>query len=89
MKPPLCTNERTDPWGPEFRRHHEALINERIAKNELKREAQWTEAIAVGSEALVHEVASLVKGRQQLEIEGTGQTWTLNKATVSFCYGSV
>jgi putative transposase len=30
----------------EFRQYYEALIGERIAKDELRREAQWTETIA-------------------------------------------
>jgi putative transposase len=50
----------------EFRQHYEALIKERIAKDERKREAQWTEAIAVGSEKFVREMAAVIKGRQQL-----------------------
>jgi len=34
----------------EFSQHFEALMEERIAKDELKRQPKWTEAIAVGSE---------------------------------------
>ena len=40
----------------DFRRQYEALILQRIAKDELKRDPGWTEAIAVGSEGYVREM---------------------------------
>ena len=62
-----------------FRQHYEALIQERIAKDELKREREWTEAIAVGSEPFVREMAGVIRGRQRLLIEGEGDIWTLKE----------
>ena len=44
-----------------------------------KRDLQWTEPIAVGSEGVVREVAARIKGRQRLEIEGTGDRGALKE----------
>jgi len=68
----------------EFKRHYDALITERIAKGNLTREPKWTEAIAVGSEEYVRQVADQIKGRQQVEITGSGQTWALHDAGTSY-----
>ena len=70
----------------DFRRQYEALILERIAKGELKREPGWTEAIAVGSEGYVREMESGIRGRQQLTIESVDGLWTLKEAVAP--YGS-
>jgi len=68
----------------EFRQHYEGLISERLAKDQLGREPEWTEAIAVGSEKFVRETAEYIKGRQQLEIDSVGDTWTLKERTASY-----
>jgi hypothetical protein len=64
----------------EFRQHFEALIQERIAKDILKREPEWTEAIAVGTEKSVGDIAGVTRGRQHLVIESQRDTWTLKEA---------
>lgn len=68
----------------DFRRHYDALIAERIAQGNLKREPKWTESIAVGSEDYVRQVADQIKGRQQLEITGQGNSWILRDASTSY-----
>ena len=68
----------------EFRRHYEGLINERIAKEELSRQPQWTEAIAVGTEKFVRQIAEETRGERQLGIEGAGETWTLKKLAAPY-----
>ena len=68
----------------EFRQHYEELILERIAKDDLKRDPRWTEAIAVGSEGFVRQMAELIRGRQKLEINGTSGTWTLEEAEIPY-----
>ena len=68
----------------EFRQHYEERIMERIAKDEMKREPEWTEAIAVGSERFVREMAQVIRGRQDLVINGTGETWTLKEAEIPY-----
>ena len=70
----------------DFRRQYEALILERIAKDELKRGPGWTEAIAVGSEGYVREMEGLIRGRQQVTIESAEGLWTLKEAGAP--YGS-
>jgi hypothetical protein len=56
------------------------MIEERIAKDLAKREPEWTESIAVGSEEFVREVAQRIKGRQELEIQPQGEHWCLREA---------
>ena len=70
----------------DFRRQYEALILERIARDELQREPGRTEAIAVESEGYVREMASGIRGRQQLTIESAEGLWTLREAVAP--YGS-
>ena len=64
----------------EFRQHYESSIRERLAKDLVKREPQWTESIAVGSQAFVEQVEGQIKGRQVLEIQGAGDAWILKEA---------
>jgi putative transposase len=68
----------------EFRLNHEAAIYKRIARKELQREPKWTESIAVGVEDYVRERAAQIRGRQQLEIEGSDGTWTLKDAATPY-----
>jgi putative transposase len=62
-----------DVSAAKFREHYEAVIEERIVKDLAKREPEWTESIAVGSEELVREVAQRIQGRQELEIQPQGE----------------
>jgi putative transposase len=64
----------------EFRQHYAALIEAKLAKGAVKREAQWTESIAVGSERFVRSIESKVRGRQELEIVSAGDCWLLREA---------
>ena len=66
----------------DFRRHYEALIQDRIAREEFQREAQWTQSIAVGSEAFVRGIADRIEGRQQLEIASSGEAWIVQEVPV-------
>jgi putative transposase len=63
----------------EFRDYYEAAIQETIAKDIHRREPQWTESIAVGSESFVREVAQRIQRRQQLEIRPSGEHWLLRE----------
>ena len=61
----------------EFRDQYEAMIEKRIAKDLAKREPEWTESIAVGSEEFVRKVAQFIQGRQN---------WSSNpKASIGAC----
>ena len=63
----------------DFRRNLEASLQERIAKSQMKREAKWTESIAVGSEGFVTKLEGQVGNRQQMEVVSEGQTWVLRE----------
>ncbi len=51
---------------PEFQAHYRQRIDDAITKNQLHREARWTESIAVGREQFVQEIASQIRYRQTL-----------------------
>ena len=62
----------------EFRKHFDSSLQERIAKDQLKREAKWTDAIAVGSKSFVERFE--VRNRQRVEMESEGGTWVLRES---------
>ena len=68
----------------EFRKNLEASLQERIAKDQMKREAKWTESIAVGSESFVAGLEGRVGNRQRMEVVEEGETWVLRE-----CYKSI
>ena len=49
-----------------------AMIDERIARDRIQREPQWTQCVAVGSEAFVRGMESRIRGRQEPEVVGAG-----------------
>lgn len=49
----------------EFRANYQAMIDARLAKDEMAREPQWTECIAVGSRAYVEAIGQTIRHRQQ------------------------
>lgn len=63
----------------DFRRNYEAMILERIARDQMKRDPKWTEAIAVGSRDFVHQAESRIKGRRHLEIVSDQGDWVLKE----------
>lgn len=65
----------------EFQANYQALISEAIAKGRVKREPQWTESIAVGSEKFVQEIGKTIDHRQHLELRVLADdTWALREA---------
>ena len=62
----------------EFRLQYDALITSRLAKDATAREPQWTESIAVGSQAFVEAIGQTVRGRQRLDYAPIGENaWVL------------
>lgn len=51
----------------ELRAHYRHRVEDAIARNELQREARWTESIAVGREEFVKEIASQIRYRPTLD----------------------
>ena len=64
----------------EFRKHLDASLEERIAKDQLKRDSRWTESIGVGSEAFVERLEASVRNRQEVEVQSEGGTWVLRES---------
>jgi len=72
----------------EFREHHEKLLEERMAKDQMKREPEWTEAIAVGDEQFIERIEPLIRNRREIRVgclENGG--WILQEAVSD--YGSI
>jgi hypothetical protein len=57
-------------------KHH---CRERIARSQMKREAKWTESIAVGSQSFVESLDASVRNRQQVEVMAEDWTWILRE----------
>jgi putative transposase len=55
-----------------FRCHYEALILERMAKDNV-RDPRWTESLAVGSQAFVEQIQPRIENRAETEIEGSAE----------------
>ncbi len=65
----------------ELGRNHEEMIAEALEARRLKREAQWTESVAVGSQAFVNSVVEANEWRAKLEVlPGTGGAWLVRDA---------
>ena len=68
----------------EFRKQFGAALAQAIINHELKRQAKWTETLAVGDSAYIEAIEERVQGRQQLRIQQQSRTWTLQEQ-----YGSL
>jgi putative transposase len=74
----------------DFRRHYEFLVEERIAKDQMKREPRWTESLGVGSEPFVRGLEPQIRNRRQVEVEPDGEAiWVLRETVPGISYGSV
>jgi putative transposase len=66
----------------EFRAHYHHSIEERLACGAMKREPQWTESLAVGSQGFVAQVGSDLVHRRRLEIlrlDTAEHSWALRE----------
>ena len=68
----------------QFRKHLEVSLQERIAQDQMKREAKWTESIAVGGQDFVERLEAEARNRQRLEVVAEDGTWMLRE-----CYESI
>ena len=55
----------------QFRKHYTQDITNRIQQRILQRESQWTEAVAVGTEAFIQSVTEQLPDRRRWQIEET------------------
>ena len=67
------------------RKNLEVSLAERIAREELKRQARWTESLAVGSRAFVETAQPLITERCETEITMTADNiWSLHETAMSY-----
>jgi len=69
----------------EVRQKLELSLAERIARGQAKREACWTEGLAVGSRQCVEKVQPLILSRRETEIvAATEAVWCLQEAAAPY-----
>jgi hypothetical protein len=56
------------------------LLEDAMLQDQLRREAKWSEAIAVDDRAYVEAIEQQIRGRQQLRVEEQGGSWTLRES---------
>jgi len=72
----------------EFRRHYEKLITERIEKDWMKREGQWTESLAVGGKEFIAQMQPLIRNRRETVAVPIEQgCWVLNEENHDRLFG--
>jgi putative transposase len=80
----LCWRLPTDNLG-EVRSHLEAGLAELIAQEEFKREACWTEGLAVGSPGFLERIQPLILSRQETEwVQADTELWVLQERAVPY-----
>jgi putative transposase len=74
-----CTSEE------ELRTNYEPMIDEICRRNANAREPEWTESIAVGSEAFVRSIEEQTRGRVTLRVEElASQHWMLREVEAPY-----
>jgi putative transposase len=69
----------------EVQKNLQAALEEKIAQGQARREAHWTESLAVGSAAFVTRIQPLILTRQETETrELSGGTWVLEEEPVPY-----
>jgi putative transposase len=63
----------------EFRKNFKVSLEEAIANDELKRQAKWTEAIAIGERSYVGAIEQEIRGRQEVSLEEHDGVWVLRE----------
>jgi putative transposase len=64
----------------DFRKHFEHALAESIAKNQVKRQEQWTQSLAVGSQKFVQSLQPQVRNRRVTECCEQEGAWVLKEA---------
>ena len=64
-----------------FQEHYGHVIDETIAQDRCRRQGEWTESIAVGSEAFIAAIREATLGRRRFETERlSGEAWALRES---------
>ena len=67
-----------------LRKKLEASLEAAIAKEALKREAQWTESLAVGSRGYVERIQPLILSRRETDLVQEPCGWVLREDVVPY-----
>lgn len=69
----------------EVRKNLEARLIQTIAGDRMKREACWTESLAVGSNSFVEQIQPLILSRMEAEIvEADEDVWILKETPIPY-----
>ena len=63
----------------EFREHLNEGLERAILNDELKRQAKWTQSIAVGERAFIEAIEGQIKSRRQMVVTEEGDSWVLRE----------
>jgi hypothetical protein len=79
-----CLSIFGNPDLKSFQENHRRLIDETIAQDKCRREAAWTESIAVGSKDFVGAIEEATVHRRRFETEDLGSgAWALRESSES------
>jgi putative transposase len=80
----LCWRLGTDDLG-QIRKNLESSLAETMAQDQLKRQACWTEGLAVGSIGFLERIKPLILSRRETEIvEESAGVWMLQETPVAY-----
>ena len=80
----LCWRLGTDQLD-KLRTVLDVTLKETLATDQIKREARWTEGLAVGTRAFVERIQPLILSRRETEIvEPSPGTWMLQEEAVLY-----
>jgi len=73
----------------EYRALQEQGIEEAIRQRELKRQAEWTDALAVGNQTFVERVSGIYEARKKFvyaeaSMSAERATWTIHEDAASY-----
>jgi hypothetical protein len=63
----------------EFRKNFQVTLEDAMLNDELKRQAKWAEAIAVGDRAWIEGIERQIRGRQEMSMQQQGDSGVLRE----------
>ena len=67
-----------------FRKQLNWSLEDALINDPLRREAKWSETIAVGDRGYVEVIEREIRGRQRLQVEEQSGSWTLRESYGAF-----
>jgi putative transposase len=69
----------------EVRKNLELTLQETIVRDQMKREACWTESLAVGSKSYLQEIQPLILSRQETGlVQESEAVWVLQEQPIAY-----